>query len=402
MIKKNIAIILSISLIVSLIFPTTIANAKSKTLQDYKNEVAALKNKKAENNRLTNESIAKIDAKRNAITNANNTISANETKVENSKVKVSESQEAIKIKNEELKDVINVLQYSEINDQEIYLDYVFSSESVSELIERKSVVEQIIEHTQKELDDLDQLIKDNESLQVKLAEDNVTLANSITTYEKQVEELEAYINSLASVGLSYDDEIKAQNNLIKLFEEAGCKNSDSVDDCYYNKKTSSSYFSRPLNSGKITQIWGNNGHKGIDIGGNAKGTSIYAPANGTVIYTKSKSSCGGNIIYAHYNVGGQAYTSEMAHLTTMYVKAGQDIKKGQVIATVGGDPSTYYYDKCTAGTHLHYAIAYGYYLGSGANGYSSWSKFQTNTKATSVYNIIGLKNQKGWTFSGRN
>ena len=402
MMKKRIISILSILALISVtICPITSVYAKSKTLQDYKDEVAKLQSQQAENNRLSTSAKNSIDAKRNAILNANNTITQNEQKVEESKTLVAESQEQIKIKTEELKDVINIFQYSESNSEEIYMDYLFDSSSIEELMERQALIEQVVEYTKEQLDSLNKLIVDNEALQVQLANDNVALNNSITSYEKQVDELEAYIEKLATIGLDYNEQIKAQKNLIKMFEDAGCKNTDSVDDCYYNKNISSGAFSRPLNSGTVTQPWGNNGHKGMDIGGNKKGTAVYAPANGTVAYTSYHNSCGGNIIYMHFNVAGKAYTGEFAHLTAINVKNGQYVTKGTIIGTVGGDSSTWYYDKCTTGTHLHYAIAYGYYLGSGANGYTKWSTFTTNSKATSVQSITGIKNQYGFKFTSR-
>lgn len=398
--KKTINLILIFSLFFITISPINNI-VKAKTLQDYKNEVSKLETQQSENNRLTASTKAAINAKRNAILNANNTITSNETKVENSKSKVAESQEQIKIKTEELKDVIKILQYTDINSGEIYMEYVFDSSSISELMEREAVVKQIIEYTQKQLNDLQSLIKKNEQLQVKLKNDNENLANSINSYEEQVSELEAYIEKLATIGMDYKEQIKAQKSLIKTFEAAGCKNSDSVDDCYYNKKESSGSFSRPLTSGRVTQKWGNNGHKGIDLGGNKKGTPIYAPANGTVAHVAYKQSCGGNIIYMHHTVGGKAYTTEFAHLTAINVKDGQYVRKGTVIGTVGGDSTTFYYDHCTSGTHLHYAVAYGYYLGSGNNGYSKWKTFTANTKATNVKSITGLTNTKGWKWTTR-
>ncbi len=400
MMKKVISFISLLSLVLVMFMPISV-NAASKTLKDYKNEVAKLQSQKQENDRLTASTRNSIDAKRNAILNANNTITANEQKVEDSKALVAESQEEIKIKTEELKDVINILQYSNINSDEVYMDYLFDSQSIEDLMERQAIVEQVVEYTQEQLDSLDNLIHENEQLQVQLANDNVALNNSITAYEKQVEELEAYIEKLATIGLDYNEQIKAQQNLIKTFEAAGCKDNDSIDDCYYNKGGSSGAFSRPLVSGVVTQAWGNNGHKGMDIGGNKKGTYVYAPANGTVAYTAYHQSCGGNIIYMHFKVGGKAYTGEFAHLTSINVKNGQTVTKGTVIGTVGGDSSTWYYDKCTTGPHLHYAIAYGYYLGGGTDGYKSWSTFTTNTKATSVQSITGIKNQKGWRFTTR-
>jgi len=55
-------------------------------------------------------------------------------------------------------------------------------------MERQAVVEQIIEYTQGQLDDLESLIEEKENLQTKLNNDNKNLNESITQYEKQVEE----------------------------------------------------------------------------------------------------------------------------------------------------------------------------------------------------------------------
>ena len=184
-------------------------NAKG-TLRDEKNELAEMQSKAATNNRLTNESKAKIDAKRNAIVQANNTISNNEVKVENAKAKVAESQEQIKVKTEEMRDIINMIQYTNFNSGEAYFDYIFSSDSITDMMERQAVITQIVDYTQEQLDTLNGLIKTNEDLQVQLTKDNITLTNSIATYEKQVEELEAYIEKLASIGMDYQEQIKAK------------------------------------------------------------------------------------------------------------------------------------------------------------------------------------------------
>ena len=373
----------------------------AKTLKQYKNEVAALEAKAKENKRVTANAKASINSKRNAIITANNTIEENEKKVENAKIKVAESEEQIKIKTAELQDVLAILQYTNNNSNEVYLEYILKANSVTELMERQAIVEQIANYTQEELEGLEVLIDKNQKLQVELNEENGVLTDSTSTYEKQVRDLEKYIDSLASIGLDYEEDIKGLKNSIAMYEKAGCKDGDDIDACYYSKQGGSSYFSRPLNSGRVTQAWGNNGHKGIDLGGNKKGTPIYAPANGTVVTTAYYQSCGGNQIYIHHTVGGKAYTSGFAHLTAINVKPGQTVYKGQQIGTVGGDSSTFYYDSCTTGAHLHYSISYGYYKGSGANGYSSWNTFTANSKATGVQSISNFNNKRGWTWSNR-
>lgn len=396
--KKIITFFLIFSILTVNLVPI---NVSAKTLKDFKNDLSKLQGQLAENKRVTASTQAKINQKRNAIITANKTIANNESTVESSKIKVAESEEQIKIKTADLADVIDILQYTNNNSSEIYFDYILNATTPTDLMERQAVVEQIANYTQEELIGLEKLIDENKALQDKLQKDNETLSSSITQYESQVQELEKYIDSLASIGLDKDKEIETLQANIKMYEKAGCKDNDSIDDCYYNKTSNSGAFSRPLTSGRVTQPWGNNGHKGIDLGGNKKGTPIYAPANGTVVTTAVKQSCGGNQIYIHHTVGGKAYTSGYAHLTSIYVKRGQYVTKGTVIGTVGGDSSTFYYDNCTTGTHLHYNISYGYYLGAGANGYSKWSTFTANSKATSVQSISGFKNTRGWTWKTR-
>ena len=328
--KRIIKLVLIISIITINLVPINQVNAK--TLREYKNELTKLESQAAENKRITANKKASIDAKRNAIIEANNTIAENESAVEDAKIKVAESEEAIKLKTKDMENVIDMLQYTNNNTNGIYYEYLLGASTITDLMERQGVVEQVANYTQEELISLEKLIDENTTLQTTLKEENETLTSSISTYEQEVRELEKYIDSLASIGLDKDAEIKDYKDNIKLFEQAGCKDNDDLQACYYNKNESySTYFSRPLVSGKVTQAWGNNGHKGIDLGGNKKGTPIYAPANGTVAIVAYRQSCGGNEIYMHHNVGGQAYTTEFAHLTSIYVKKGQKVNKGDNI-----------------------------------------------------------------------
>jgi len=399
MIKKLMVYSLAACLMFITIVPYGTNIVEAKTLQQYKNAVAELEKKKDNTDRLTAAAEQQIRTKRNAIANANSTIKDNEQSVENSKKLVAESEEKIKIKNNELEDVVRILQYTGTNSDEMIVDYVFESSSIYELMERQSVVEQIIDYTIEELESLEKLIDENKKLQTQLVKDNKNLENSITKYEKQLEDLQEEISRLATVGLDYQSQIEAQKGLIKIYEAAGCKNNDDIDICYYAKINGNGKFSRPLNNGRVTQTWKKGIHYGIDLGGVPAGTNIYAPANGTIVYTKHKYKCGGNIIYMHAVVDGQKYTIEFAHLRSIKVKIGQVVKKGQVIATQGGDRSTWYYDSCTTGTHMHYSISYGYYFTNAS--WNGFSTFQKNTKATSIQSISGIKNKKGWKWSTR-
>ena len=391
--KKFVIILFIISAFLITISPLTV---KAETLKEYKNKVAELKNKQYENNRLTNAAINSIDNKRNAIIAQEATIRNNEQKVEESKALVAESQENIKIKTEEIKDVITLYEYTATSQSEIYLDFIIDSSSISEAMEKQAIIEQIMNYSQEEIDSLEELVVENEQLQVQLNQDNVNLANLNKQYEAQIEELDAYIDSLATIGLDYASQIEAQEGLIKIYEVAGCKDYDDIDVCYYSG--GSGYFSRPLTSGRVTQKY-TLAHGGIDLGGNNPGTNVYAPANGTIVYIKYRHNCGGNIIYMHSLVDGKKYTLCFAHLRSINVSIGQTVKKGDVIGTVGGDSTTWVYDKCTTGTHLHYAISNGYYFSNAT--WTGVNDFVANSAPSGKEEISGIKSVYGWTWTTR-
>ena len=173
--KKVINIILCMSLLLVTMCPFRYVHGK--TLRDYKNELAELEKKRSSNKSQSNAADAQITATQNAIINAERQMKANEAAVEAAKVKVAESQEAIKVKNKELENVINIMQYSEVITSEIYIDYIINSDSISEMMERQAIINQIIDYTQGELDSLAALIKENEQLQIDLANQNVNLTS---------------------------------------------------------------------------------------------------------------------------------------------------------------------------------------------------------------------------------
>lgn len=91
--------------------------------------------------------------------------------------------------------------------------------------------------------------------------------------------------------------------------------------------------------------WGST-HKGIDIGA-PKGTGIKAAASGTVISASTGYNGGyGNcVVISHGNGIETAY----GHCSALYVKVGQKVSQGDVIAAVGNTGRSY-------GNHLHLEI----------------------------------------------
>lgn len=86
-------------------------------------------------------------------------------------------------------------------------------------------------------------------------------------------------------------------------------------------------------------------HDGVDFSAPV-GTEIYATGDGKVVkVVKSKRGYGNSITLDH----GFGYKTFYAHCEDMLVKKGQNVKRGQVIATVGNT------GKSTA-PHLHYEV----------------------------------------------
>ncbi|MCQ2286053.1 MAG: M23 family metallopeptidase [Bacteroidales bacterium] len=85
-------------------------------------------------------------------------------------------------------------------------------------------------------------------------------------------------------------------------------------------------------------------HTGIDIAA-PKGTPVYATADGTVSREKPGSGYGNTVILNH----GYSYKTLYAHLSKTNVKAGQKVKRGQIIGYVGNTGLSF-------GSHLHYEV----------------------------------------------
>lgn len=88
-------------------------------------------------------------------------------------------------------------------------------------------------------------------------------------------------------------------------------------------------------------------HEGIDFTA-PSGTNIQATGNGTVIRVEKRSTgYGYNVMIDH----GYDYKTLYAHMSEIYVKKGQKVKKGELIGLIGDTGSS-------TAPHLHYEVRY--------------------------------------------
>jgi murein DD-endopeptidase MepM/ murein hydrolase activator NlpD len=85
-------------------------------------------------------------------------------------------------------------------------------------------------------------------------------------------------------------------------------------------------------------------HAGIDIAGE-RGTDIFAPAQGKVVFSGKRGPLGKSVIIDH----GYGVRTQYGHGDDLYVKTGEIVQRGQRIATLGNSGRS-------KGPHLHYVV----------------------------------------------
>jgi murein DD-endopeptidase MepM/ murein hydrolase activator NlpD len=85
-------------------------------------------------------------------------------------------------------------------------------------------------------------------------------------------------------------------------------------------------------------------HEGLDIA-SAQGKDVVSPADGTIVFAGLEGGYGNVVVIDH----GYGIKTRYGHLSQLMVKAGQRVKRGQEIATVGNTGRS-------TGPHLHYEV----------------------------------------------
>lgn len=170
-----------------------------------------------------------------------------------------------------------------------------------------------------------------------------------------------YFNSQDSAkSISPDEPLTVDDDLTDVFLDA--EEIDSGVSATYNGKLDipanvrldkidfGSDFCKPLDSASVTSLFDYRVnpvtgryvfHTGIDLGA-AQGANIYAMQSGRVIRAAYDSGYGNFVVIEHSNGIRTLY----AHCSKLKVKAGETVKKGQVIALVGSTGNS-------TGPHLH-------------------------------------------------
>ena len=378
---KLIAIILAIVLIPGTVFAATDLNAAQKKKANLEAEkkktesrIKELKNLKAD----VAAYVTQLDANLAEIAKEMETIDANIVQVEDEiEVKKSELADIQKISDKQYADMKLRIKYMYERGSTSFLDTLFSSENLTDLLNSSEYISRISEYdrakldeyeaTQKMIEEKYQELEDKKGELEVLHDETELKQESVNTLISEKErELAGYTSQIdsASVDLeTYNKEIKKQEDTIKAIEaeikrreEEARKAAEAAGKKYETVNLGDIKFKWPCpSSGRITSYFGDResptagastDHKGIDIGA-SKGSDIIAAAAGEVIIATYSPSAGNYIMINH---GGGVYTVYM-HASELCVSEGAHVGQGSVIAKVG---STGY----STGPHLHFGIRY--------------------------------------------
>ncbi len=356
------------------------ASTKARTLGELKKELQALKDKQSSYEYKKKKTRNQIESAGNEISYSRTEITKGQNQIEEAKKEIERLDKEIVISKDKMKTLMN--SYQKNQGDNIYLEYLFESKSYGEFIYRYTIIKQLADFTEEQIDKMNDDIQTNLDLQEDLRKKEVELNNRISSLEKSIDSLGDQLEELIDEAMDIKDEIASTQELVNYYKNLGCRDDEDLDECV--KVKGDTKLLKPLPYGTITSLFGYRYHPitgkykfhtGTDIGGNKQGTPVYSSANGMVGKIIRKASCGGNQVYIYHTIGGKQYTTGYMHLLDIKVSVGDQVTNQTVIGTVGGGSKTPW-DSCSTGAHLHYMIADGWY---GKN-YTSYSTFVSKLK----------------------
>ncbi len=353
-VKNIVLVLLLIGLFIPMFIPGNVDAASNRTLGYYEQMVAKYKKEYEDNQKAINKTQSEINSTKNRIESLKNETLSLSKEIVKLNEEIASYKEEIKDKLTESKQILEFMQIS--SGRNVYLDYVFKANSVTDLINRSYVVKEIIDYNTRVINDMEQIIKDNEKRQEEIDKRQAIISNKEVELANNVVSLGEKKESLQSGGVDTAKQIKIYEETVAMYKKQGCKTNDVIGvDCAVQGGTG--IFRRPTKTGYVTQeSYFKNAskfHRALDIGSkNGRKEKIYPIADGkiTSIYEdKWHALC---LVIQHYNVkDGKYYSSLYVHMSSYApgLKVGMNITSDQYIGYMGDTGKAY-------GVHLHLEV----------------------------------------------
>ncbi len=371
---KKITIIGSLLLFTSILLMPL--GVQAKTIKDFEAEVDKFtkdlqekQNKIAKNDQEVakiKENIAKIERQMQEI----------EQQTVQLQKEIDESNEEIAKKSKESKELFQYLQISE--GENSYLEYVFGATSITDMVYRMSIVEQLTEYNEKVMNELKELIQKNKVKKEELATKQAELKTLNRELESEKERINADTKSIRDAMPSVQQQLKSAKDNLAYYKKLGCGVNEDIYTCQYRVEQNSGGsslpsvdgFFRPMINGYVTQNYsGYGGHLGMDLSNTNKTIEIYPIAEG-MIFAKYLDPYGALCVKIRHNVGGRYIYSTYAHLSSWgNISVGQYVTSNTLIGRMGDSGYSF-------GSHLHLELTTcDWHEGGGC----TWATYQKST-----------------------
>lgn len=369
-------IIIGIVVLQGTVFATSNINQLNNEKEQNQDKIDETKEKKDEVTAEKNKTVQEVEKLDTQISDYETQIDELNTKIEELNNKIQESQEKLNKAQEDYTKQQELLNSRLVAIQEAgetsYLDFILSSNSLTDLISNYYLVTELttndtelLDKIQKQKEEIEKAKIDLEnsknelntskaskqsvSTQLKTAKDEKN--KQVAQLSEDEKKLQEQIDELNQANKSIDGQIKAAQVAIKKAQEDAKRQQQSGGNSGSGSTTSSSGFIKPVNSYITTGMYYSSGqyHGAVDFGAaGINGAPVYAVADGYVVTsTRLNGSYGNYIIIAHYNGLYTLYAHGQDG--SRKVSAGQTVKKGQQIMNVGSTGNS-------TGPHLHFEV----------------------------------------------
>ncbi len=291
----------------------------------------------------------------------------------NKEIKVQE--ENLKEAQEDYTETENILNERLVavyeNGETSYLDFLLSSNSLTDFISNYYLISELTTYDAELLDQIEKKKNEIEEKKQKLETNKKSLATTKSSKQAKQTQLQNTKTQKAKYAKELNEEEKKAQAELEQFEKdkqaIRAKLKKIAEEEAKKNPTKPVITGNPSASGYIFPVAGCNsssirnksypsyrGHTGVDANIGVAGKSVVAVKSGTVVISKAlRNSSGGYRSYGEYVVinHGDGTMTLYAHMSpgTRRVSEGQKVSQGQVLGIVGTTGNS-------TGTHLHFEV----------------------------------------------
>ena len=294
---------------------------------------------------------------------------------------ITRNNELIAQKEEESK---RLIQHHQLSSREnAYLEYAFGADSITDMIFRLAVVEQLTEHNTRIMEELNRLIDANNAKREELSTQRGELERLQRELESERARIEEDTASIRHTMPNLQQQIDAARANVRYFRNLGCRPNENLQACQFRimqqqqnsgggggSIPSTSGWFRPMEHGFITQPYRGIAHMGIDLSSSNRSIPIFPVASGQVWFV-GRDIFGGNVVKIRHNHEGRFLWTTYAHMASINpeLRVGDFISHNTLIGPMGSTGNS-------TGPHLHLEITT---CDWNPGGGCTWAQYQRST-----------------------